>query len=202
MIEENESLIGDEIRGPEGADGPPRKGRLGGIVLIVIGLLIIGYFGFDWVALAGGADTTDLPVSAQVGARAPDFSLRDLNGNTIALSDLRGKPVLVNFWATWCAPCRLEMPYIQARYEQYGGDLIVLAVDFDEPQETVQAFVDELGLTFDVVLDPGAQVQEQYEIRAYPTSYFVDGQGVIRVVHIGIMSEDQLDGYLREVGLQ
>jgi peroxiredoxin len=93
------------------------------------------------------------------------------------------------------------MPAIQARFNQYSPDLVVLAVDNDESQEIVSPFVDELGLTFSILLDPGAAIQGLYQIRGYPSSYFVDANGIIQVVHIGIMTEGQLDGYLAEVGI-
>ena len=77
----------------------------------------------------------------------------------------------------------------------------MVAVDFDEPAEVVQAFVDEFGLTFDVVLDPGGEVQDLYRIRGYPSSMFVDREGIIQIVHIGILAESQLDGYLQDMGI-
>ena len=92
------------------------------------------------------------------------------------------------------------MPAFQDRFKEYGGDLQIVAVNFDEAQHEVQNFVDELGLTFEVLLDPGAEIQRLYQVRGYPTSYFVDAEGVVRVIHIGIMTESQLDGYLVELG--
>ena len=91
------------------------------------------------------------------------------------------------------------MPAIQARFE--NTDLAVLAVNFDESPERVQAFVDELGLTFPTLLDPGGDIQLLYQVRGYPTTYLVDEEGTIQIVHIGFMNEDQLDGYLTELGL-
>lgn len=141
-------------------------------------------------------------VAPEVGKTAPDFTLPDLDGKDVTLSSFRGKPVLINFWATWCGPCRLEMPAIQARYEQYMQDgLVVLAVDFDEPASDVQRFRDELGLSFPLLLDPGAKVQKLYRNRSYPSSFFVDAQGVIQVQHIGVMTEGQLDENLAVIGV-
>lgn len=151
--------------------------------------------------LTGISDTSGLDVSPVKGAIAPDFELETIDGETLKLSDFRGKAVLINFWATWCGPCRVEMPAMQSRFETHSPDFVILAVDNDEPQEIVSAFVDELGLTFNVLLDPGATIQELYQIRGYPSSIFVDADGIIRVVHIGIMTEGQLDGYLAEVGI-
>lgn len=136
----------------------------------------------------------------EVGALAPDFTLQTVSGDSLSLSDLRGQVVLINFWATWCGPCRLEMPAIQARYND--GGFAVLAVNFDESAPQVQTFVDEFEITFPALLDPGGNVQELYRVRGYPTTFFVDADGVIRVVHIGGMSEEQLDTYLAQMGVQ
>jgi peroxiredoxin len=136
-----------------------------------------------------------------VGALAPDFGLETVGGDSVHLSDFKGQPVLLNFWATWCGPCRLEMPAIQARHEQFGDQFTVLAIDFDEPAVLVRDFVDELGLTFLTLLDPGGEVQALFRVRGYPSSVFIDAEGVIQVYHIGVMTEEQLDGYLRQVGV-
>ncbi|MDA1330495.1 MAG: TlpA disulfide reductase family protein [Chloroflexi bacterium] len=136
---------------------------------------------------------------AAKGAQAPNFELEKPDGQFIALDEFRGEVVLLNFWATWCGPCRLEMPAIQQRYEQ--ADFQVLAVNFDETADQVRAFMEELELTFPALLDPGGEIQRLYEVRGYPTSVFVDEKGIIQIIHIGLLSEDQLDGYLVEMGV-
>jgi cytochrome c biogenesis protein CcmG, thiol:disulfide interchange protein DsbE len=137
----------------------------------------------------------------RVGSPAPDFELAVLDGGRQRLSDLRGRVVLVNFWATWCDPCRLEMPDLQARADRWSDRLTVLGVDFDEPEADVRSFRDELGLTFPLLLDPGANVQELYRVVGYPTTVFVDAQGTVRAIHVGIMSPEQIDRYLAELGV-
>lgn len=154
-------------------------------------------------ASVNSIDTSELEVAPKQGALAPDFTLFNLEGEQISLSELRGHPVMINLWATWCAPCRIEMPHIQDRFERYADEgFLVLAVDFDEPAGQVEAFRDELGLTFDLLLDPGAEVQELYRNRSYPSTFFVDGNGVIQVQHIGVMTEGQLDQNLAAIGLE
>ncbi|NUM48291.1 MAG: redoxin domain-containing protein [Anaerolineales bacterium] len=135
------------------------------------------------------------------GNPAPDFALENLDGERIALETLRGKVVLLNFWATWCGPCRVEMPALESRHQQYPEQLAVVGIDFDEAKEDVAAFVEEFALTFPILLDPGAVVQDAYRVRGYPTSVFLDEDGTVQIVHIGIMSEDQLDAYLQELGV-
>ncbi len=154
-------------------------------------------------------ETTEIPVigtvvskiAPEIGAQAPDFAFRDLRGNEIRLSEFRGRTVLLTFWATWCGPCRLEMPAFEDRYQELKDDgFIVLGVNYDEPVEDVRTFRDELGLSFPLLLDPGGSVQRLYRIRGYPSSIFVDPQGVVRVVHIGLITEGQLRDYLVELG--
>jgi peroxiredoxin len=93
------------------------------------------------------------------------------------------------------------MPAIQSRFEQYSPDLVVLAINFDEPAEEVEAYGEELGLTFPILLDPGGRVQRLYKIRGYPSTYIIDENGILQIQHIGLMSEDQLDGYLSQLEL-
>lgn len=165
-------------------------------------LFFLIMLGAALLAACGGGVGEELDIAPVLGSLAPDFELENLDGETVRLSDFRGQPVLINFWATWCGPCRVEMPDIQARYEKYAPDLVILAVDFDEPKETVQFFVDELELTFPILLDVGGKIQELYLVRGYPSSYFVDREGVIQAVQIGVMTGGQLDEFLAEVGLE
>lgn len=171
-------------------------------MLVGAGLGVIILFGLGNSQII---DSLKLPWDNQpapkVGYTAPDFELQNLAGETIRLSDLRGKPVLINFWATWCGPCRLEMPDIQKIYRIYQGDFLVLAVNADEQERIVAKFAKDIGITFEVLLDPGANVQSVYQLRGYPTSFLLDREGVIRVQHIGLLSEAQLVEYLTEVGL-
>jgi peroxiredoxin len=136
------------------------------------------------------------------GALAPDFTLRNTQGESVSLNDFRGQPVVLNFWATWCGPCRIEMPTLESRFERFGEQgLVILAVNFDEPKERVRTYGEEFGLTFPLLLDPGAVVQRLYLNRSYPTSFFVDPDGVIQVQQIGVMTEGQLDQHLEQIGL-
>ncbi len=136
------------------------------------------------------------------GSPAPDFQLSRAEGGSIRLQDYRGKVVLLNFWATWCLPCRSEMPLIQTAYEQLAGQgFIALGVNFDEPAEVVTAFADELQLDFPLLLDPGGEVQRLYRVVGYPTSVILDREGRITAYHIGILAKSQLDLYLEQAGL-
>jgi len=143
------------------------------------------------------APTPNLPVGPNPDNLAPDFSLSLLNGGTVALKELRGKPVVINFWATWCPPCRRELPALQAAFESYQGRIGFIAVDVKEDQAKVAAFVKELGLTFPVALDTdGAVSGVAYEVRGIPTTIFVDANGVVVARHVGPLDGPTIDGYL------
>lgn len=175
---------------------------------LLFGLLAGGliFFGLPALRAAPGAAAqtpAGPPAPAPVvGAPAPDFVLTDLEGRKVRLSDFKGQVVLLNFWATWCGPCEAEMPAIEDRYTTFKSQgLVVLGVNQDEDAETVRAFVDRLGVTFTVVLDPGAVVGELYRARGLPTTFIVDRDGQIIVQKVGFMSDRQLDQYLSQAGL-
>jgi peroxiredoxin len=142
------------------------------------------------------------PVGTQVGNTAPDFTLVDLDGNTVTLSDLRGQVVMLNFWAVWCGFCQFEFPAIQAGYEAHRDQgFVVLAVDVQEERDVVQGFMEDMGATFTALLDTQAEVTLAYRIRGLPTSVFIDQDGVIFAVHIGPLDNEALDYYLAQVGV-
>ena len=134
---------------------------------------------------AGPRGSTAAP---REGFSAPDFRLTLLGGGEVALSELRGQVVIVNLWASWCPPCRAEMPALQEVYEAYGDrGLEILAVNttYQDSQAAAARFVQEYGLTFPVPLDQTGEVSRSYLLRALPTSFFIDRDGVIQTVVIG-----------------
>ena len=143
------------------------------------------------------------PVGVREGNTAPDFSLQNLQGETVTLSELRGKAVLLNFWAVWCGYCRIEMPDLQTAYEEFGeAGFVVLGIDIQENQTRVETFVQDMGLTFPILLDDQGQVALQYRIRGLPTSILVDTEGVIRLVHLGPITHDEIAAQLIEMDIQ
>ena len=135
----------------------------------------------------------------QVGDRAPDFALSDLDGNVVSLLDLRGRPLIINFWATWCAPCRLEMPELEAAYHRYQANkLAILAVNREETAEEVATYFQELNLTFTPLLDEEAVIANLYQVFNMPTTYFVNPDGLVTAVHHGPLSQKLLDDYLSQ----
>lgn len=153
-------------------------------------VLILGA-GLGWIWLSAAPEASiasSRPPLARQGFSAPDFSLTSLDGATIRLADLRGKVVILNFWASWCNPCRTEMPAIERAYQQYQSqNITVLAVNAtqqDDPTR-VRAFVADLKLTFPVLLDERGETMALYQVAALPTTFFIDAQGVIQEVVIG-----------------
>lgn len=153
------------------------------------------------VVLNEPTEVPDLELETPTEKPAPDFELINLSGETVALSDHRGTAVIVNFWATWCPPCLAEMPMIQEFTDKYDGKLIVLAVNVGENESVVRNFLVEHDLDFIFLLDPAKSVTSLYRILGFPTSLFIDKEGILRATHIGEMDETLLANYLRKVGL-
>ncbi len=161
--------------------------------LLFIGALIVGA---GWIALShvenpiAGAST---PPNPQVGFTAPDFSLATLAGEPFSLSQLRGKAVVLNLWASWCPPCRAEMPALDAVYRKYRDQgLVVLGVNttFQDDEAAARAAIQDWGVTFPIVFDRDGVTSRQYHVQAMPTTFFIGRDGVIRdIVFGGPMSE-------------
>jgi peroxiredoxin len=173
---------------------------LAGGLLVGSGLGVLILFGI--LGLGNGQNGQNPSSAPEIGALAPDFELQALSGERVRLTDWRGHPVLINFWATWCPPCIAEMPIIQARYALWAPDLVVLAINAGEPVADIRPFVAEQPLTFTILADPDLKVNDRYRVRGLPASFFVDSEGVIRAVHLGSLSETALDRSLEAIGLR
>jgi thiol-disulfide isomerase/thioredoxin len=114
--------------------------------------------------------------------------LTTLAGESVQLSALRGQPVVVNFWATWCGPCQREMPALEAASQRYAGHVRFLGVDQGESAEVVQQYVDDLGVSFTMPLDLDMSVGDRYHLYGMPTTFFVDKEGIIRQLWVGEMN--------------
>ncbi len=154
------------------------------VILAVVALLGAGWI---WLTRAPVESVHGGPPPApREGFAAPDFTLPTLDGQRVSLHDLRGQVVLLNFWATWCAPCKAEMPALQRVYaDEKARGLRVLAVTVETDTATVSAFVRRYGLGFTILLDGGAQVSRLYRVQGTPTTFFIDRRGVIRSVVVG-----------------
>jgi len=152
----------------------------------IIVIIVVAVLGGGWTWLSRAPDGLDDVASPVAGRAAPDFTLQSAVGQSIALADLRGQVVVLNFWATWCPPCRAEMPALQEVYEARRADgLMVLAVNQNEAPDQVKSFGLELHLAFPLLLDPGYVVSDRYRIGLLPSTFFIDRDGVIRDVVFG-----------------
>lgn len=157
-------------------------------------LMILVSAGLPERAQFTGQILADGLVSApELSAVAPNFSLNTLDGTEISLESLRGTPILINFWATWCEPCRVEMPILQSLYEaRQSRGLRILAVNLGEQPDIIRRWVDEFGLTFDILLDPQQSVAALYQLRGQPSTFAISPNGVINSIFYGPVSAEQL----------
>jgi cytochrome c biogenesis protein CcmG/thiol:disulfide interchange protein DsbE len=153
-------------------------------------LIVILLLGVVLGAAGCGNDVTSASAPV-VGSPAPDFALKTPDGQAVSLGSLRGHPVLLNFWATWCGPCKQEIPFLQdvaTDPARLAGGLEMVAVNAKETAQTVRDFQETSGMTYRVLLDPKGQVANLYNIKGIPTTYFIDKDGIIRYVKVGTFS--------------
>jgi len=156
-------------------------------MLLLLSIIVLG---------ATMADCSSTPAQSPVQPSqgdilAPDFQLQSLDGQVVSLSSLRGKPVMLNFWATWCGPCRVEMPYIQEVFEDEEWTeqgLVILAINLGEAPSKVKEFMEDNGLSFRVLLDTDASVAQDYNVRGIPATFLIDKNGIMKDVRIGAFS--------------
>ena len=153
------------------------------IVLVVVVTL---------VAVTVTVLTATAPKVATVGQPAPDFTLKTADGKQVSLSQFKGKPVIINFWATWCPPCRLEMPALEEISHQAADKgFVLLAVNQEEDAKTVTSFLTQNHYDYLSVLDLDGSVSTKYQVSGIPTSIFVDANGIVRDMHSGTMPDAQ-----------
>lgn len=139
-------------------------------------------------------------VGLNVGDMAPDFQLTTLDGEEVALSDYRGSRVWINFWATWCPPCRAEMPDMEEFYKQNDVEILAINLTETEPStDQVQRFVDEYELTFPILLDEVIEVATAYRIQPIPTSFMLDSEGVIQFKSFGPLTYEQMEEVFADI---
>jgi peroxiredoxin len=134
------------------------------------------------------------------GSVAPDFILTDLDGNQLQLSDYKGQGVFLNFWGTWCPPCKDEMPYMESQYNAFKDKGVhVIAVDADESKLAVEKFVKQYELTFPVVIDKGSEVIGSYNVGPLPTTFLINPNGIIVKKITGRMDEETIKKHMESV---
>lgn len=164
------------------------------LAIIVGGALV-------WWGRVEDPETIELVVAPQTGGLAPALELTDLNGTQHSLADYKGQPLIINFWATWCPPCRAEMPALEAVHDKYEEDgLVVLAVNAGEDPATIRQFADNVGLHFPILLDTRGAAIRAYQVQSFPSTYFVDRQGQVRATEFsGPMSQAFIESQVSRI---
>lgn len=126
-----------------------------------------------------------------IGQKAPNFELETLKGEKVKLSQLQGKKVMLNFWATWCPPCKAEMPFMEKFYQEAADEIEIIAVNIDTEND-VAGFAKDMKITFPILLDKKEQVMKTYQVISIPTTYFIDKKGMIQHKFIGAMSPEKM----------
>lgn len=182
-------------------------------IILILGVLIIWRFLSIPKEKSAGQEENDLQddVNAQVvddetteeaeNELAPDFELETVNGGMAVLSDFRGKPVLLNFWATWCPPCIQEMPLIQQTADQYSDELIVLAVNGGDSMDLIRSFARANEYDLNFLANPENDISVIYKVQGFPTTFFIDSEGFIQAKHIGMLDENIISYYLEKIGV-
>ena len=176
--------------------------------LVLIGLVIV--LGGGWIIfsqairqadLANTGGATGLEPAPMAGHPAPDFELKTLNGATLRLSDYKGRPVLVNFWATWCGPCRSEFPDLQKAFTDNADKLAIIGVNDTTADQVdlVGGFVKEMGATFPIVLDEKGETVKLYHVLGLPTTVFIDRNGIINEIFTGPINQAYIEAKLGEL---
>lgn len=162
---------------PEGSPPPPVPHRGEFASKVLLGLTaVFGLAGLVYLGVMEAQRTKLMPD----GAAPPSFQMERYGGGKLALSDLRGKVVMLDFWATWCPPCRTEMPMMQRLHERYGDRVLIVGVDFGEERGTVTNFIDRYGITYPILLDPTLENFYRWSPQfGLPKHYFVDANGVV-----------------------
>lgn len=137
------------------------------------------------------------------GKEILDFSLTALNGEVVPINDYKGHPMIINFWATWCPPCKEEMPLLEKAYVSYSSDLVVIGISVDDVADEIPQFIRDNAITFPVFRDSSnRELQTLFKVNGFPTTFFIDSDGVLQSQHIGMLNETLLDGYLRTIGVE
>lgn len=183
-------------------------------ILVLVGLIgLLGWGVYDYAfsekdnmnetSLNNRIENNDLISGVKEGNLAPEFQLQTLEGREVKLSDYKGKKVILNFWATWCPPCKAEMPHMQEFYlNQQNDNVEILAVNLTTAEKNtndIGKFVKDYGLTFPILLDTKGDIGETYQAFTIPTSYIIDSQGIVRKKIVGPMDKEMMEQLIKSI---
>jgi len=175
-------------------------------LLLLMGGLLFGSIMGGVVILTNSTNTvTSQPVNyteLKAGNQMPDFELTSLDNSTVNIKQFLGKPVIINFWASWCIPCKQEMPLLERYYQDQNGKLIIIGINNEEPASIARSFGLENKITFPILLDLQGKIRDQFMIRGFPTSLFVDSKGIFVAEYIGALDDESIKSYLQLIGVK
>lgn len=177
--------------------------KLRNVLLLVGGLLLGGLLGLLIIfgdSLAGAFKAS--PAPPKIGEPLHSFSLKSLDGKRVTLEDYAGTPLVINFWATWCKPCENEMPLLNSVAMNAENQFQVIGINVEEDGTAVTGYIEDNKVDFRILLDEKGEIADQYLINGYPTTFFVDGDGILRAVRIGELDEEMLKGFLEQIGVE
>ncbi len=173
------------------------------LIVALIALLIVASVWYNNLKEEyDGAANPGISAGSTSSEAAPDFTVYDSEGNSVNLSDKFGKPIVINFWATWCGPCKVELPAFEAMYDKYGEDVEFMMVNMTNGRETedgVKEFLSRQGHEFPVYYDKDMSAAVVYNLRTIPRSVFINADGSISNTHMGVLSEDALEAYIENL---
>jgi len=186
------STSGKQARSNRERRKAARQQRTLGLALAAGGLLVL--LAIFLVAIRPSETSQAALKPLRIGQPASNFSLTDLSGKAVKLSDYAGHPVLINAWATWCPPCRAEMPLLHEFYQQHQDEgFVILAVNAGEDSAPVQRFISQNGYTFPVLLDANSDTLMRLGVNSFPTSIFIGRDGVVKHIHLGLFTANSLE---------
>lgn len=171
------------------------KNKKAALTLILF-LLLILFLIFREYKENGNANAN---TGAKLGQYAPGFEAEYLNGTPISLYELRGKPIILNFWATWCPPCVREMPVLDEFQQRYENEIIVLGVNLGEKDEAIENFLKRVNVSFAIVKDKNKSIEESYNLIVRPSTFFIDKNGIIADKRLGEISKEELEEKIQKL---
>jgi len=176
----------------------PRK-RLDWIILTAV----VAVIGSVWIGMtevrASAFSTAGKPVRAALGYTAPDFTLNGPDGKPVTLASHKGKPIVLNFWATWCPPCRAETPAFVNINKQWGDEISIIGVDVQEPPNMSPPFISEFGIQYPIAVDVDGEVSAAYHVVSFPTTFFIDSNGTVSQIDVGPLNEALIQARLADL---
>ncbi len=158
--------------------------------VLLVALLLVGVLGYGLWA----SDRTQV-----VDGPAPEFTLQTFEGEPVSLQSLRGQPVILNFWASWCRECDKEMRFLQQAHERYGDEIVFLGVDHVDTEAKARAYLQQYGITYRNGPDLGGRIANDFNIQGVPETFFIGKDGTIRGMHIGPLDPGALEGWLEQL---